>query len=59
MVIFGVPSFKLSIFHDHMRVGQPFPAKNNHFLVLSKLSHYGHFIILQFFEGVKIWSKMV
>ena len=55
MVIFEVPSFKLSVFYDNMKVGQPFPHQNTHFLVGNKLSRYGHFIILPFFQGVNIW----
>ena len=55
MVIFGVPSFKLLIFHENMKGGHSFPHQNTHFLVENKLSQYGHFIFLPFFEGVKIW----
>ena len=55
MVIFEVASVKISISRDNMRVGGPFPHGNTHFLVLTKLSRYTPFIILPFFEGVKIW----
>ena len=58
MVILDLPSFKLTIFHDSMKMGHPFFHENTHFLVLNKLSRCGPFIFLTFFEGVKIWSKI-